>query len=102
MFKKGELNEEEFLLLIKELNLICDFSVIDLESKKLIKEDWYSETYPLVRLTRMYPFIDENIQRIPVKQRIKFLKNFLNEAVEVENYEEAARLRDIINSENLY
>jgi UvrB/uvrC motif len=101
MFKKGELNEEEFLLLIKELNLTCDFSVIDLESKKLIKEDWYSETNPFVRLTRMYPFIDENIQKIPVKQRIKFLKNLLNEAVEVENYEEAARLRDIINSENL-
>jgi protein-arginine kinase activator protein McsA len=92
-----ELTQEQFKSIVKMFNLKATYSWMIHEDKVWIVENWQSESYPLVRMTKTFPFDEEKIAIIPDKKRKKLLNKMLQEAVEIENYEFAAKLRDIIN-----
>lgn len=85
------------MYIVKEFNLSCDYDTTEINDKRLIVEIWSSKSNPFIRLTRMYEFSLENIKDIELSQKKKLLNKMLSDAVEVENYEFAAELRDVIN-----
>lgn len=93
----GELSKEDFLYIVKEFNLSCDYSVSRVDDKNVIVEMWSSKRNPFIRLTRMYDFSLDNIKDIEPEKKKELLSNMLQDAVDVEDYEFAAKLRDIIN-----
>lgn len=93
----AELSKEDFLYIVKEFNLSCEYDITELNDKKLIVEIWSSKSNPFIKLTKMYEFSLQNIKDIEKSEKKKLLNKMLSNAVEVENYEFAATLRDIIN-----
>ena len=85
------------MYIVKEFYLSCDYDTTEINDKRLIVEIWSSKSNPFIRLTRMYEFSLENIKDIELSQKKKLLNKMLSDAVEVENYEFAAELRDVIN-----
>lgn len=92
-----ELTQEEFSNLVKLFNLTSTYSWISHNDIVLIVETWQSESNPFIKMTKTFEFNEEKLSSIPEKKRSKLLKKMLKEAVEVENYEFAAKLRDLIN-----
>lgn len=94
--QKGELTQDDFISIVNQFGLICKYNFTEIDDKKMIIEEWVSKFNPHIKLNRIYPFIKENYEIIPLKERKKLLKVILNNAVEIENYEEAAKIRDIL------
>jgi excinuclease UvrABC helicase subunit UvrB len=92
---KTNLTEEDFLYMVREYNLSCKYSHKIIKNENMVVEEWSSKYNPLIKLSRFYPF-ENNLERVPKDERINLLQKMLNESVEVENYEDAAKFRDMI------
>jgi protein-arginine kinase activator protein McsA len=92
-----ELTQEQFKTIVKMFDLRATYSWMMHEDKVWIVENWQSETYPFLKMTKTFPFDESKLDTIPDKIRKKILNKMLQEAVEIENYEFAAKLRDIIS-----
>lgn len=91
------MTNEEFTTLVKMFNLKSTYSWTADKDKIWIIETWKSDANPFLRMTKTFEFNEEKISTIPDKKRQKLLKRMMEEAVEVENYEFAAKLRDMVN-----
>ncbi len=94
---KGELSQEDFFFIVEQFKMSCKYTYEVMEDKKFIVEVWTAKQNSFIQLTRMYEFTPENIEVIESSERKKLLNEMLNDAVDIEDYEEAALLRDMIN-----
>ncbi len=92
-----EMTNDEFTTLVKMFNLKSTYTWTSNEDKIWIIETWQSEANPFIRMTKTFEFDEEKLSLIPEKKRMKLLKKMMQEAVDVENYEFAAKLRDMVN-----
>lgn len=94
-FKK--ISFDQFDEFINRLELKPEYSVFENEKGELIiNEEWTTSKNKSIRVTRLYKFDVNILDSIDKKNEI------LNKALEIyvsnENYEQAAIIRDIINS----
>lgn len=81
--------------LIYEHNMKQHINFIDFYEGKLIEEIWTSEN-ELIRVKRYYPFTYDNINMLPTNTRTNIYNTLLDQALEREDYELAAEIRDSI------
>jgi len=81
--------------MIKEHNMSQEINFIESFEGKLIEEIWTSENN-MVRIKRYYPLTYDNINTLPTYTRQYVYDKMLDEALEKENYELAAEIRDSI------
>lgn len=93
-----EIKQEEFNTLIKMFGLKSSYKWISHGEKTFIIECWHSDINPFLIITKTFEFDEDKLSSIPDKKRKDLLEKMLNEAVEIENYEFAAKLRDILVS----
>lgn len=94
MAKEFSINDLKSL--VELLHLKPSYSYLRKKGKDLIVETWQAEDNPFWKITRVLEFTKENLEGLDTTERTKFLKSMLNDAVEKENYEQAAQLRDLI------
>lgn len=91
-----EFSLDDLKSLVEILHLKPSYSHLLKHGKNLIVETWQAEDNPFWKITRVLDFNKENLESLEPKERTKFLKSMLNDAVEKEDYEQAAQLRDLI------
>ena len=91
-----EFKLDEMMPIIEMFNLKPYYSTLQKEEKSYIVETWKSKSNPYLILNRVFEFNQKNIETIEPKKRKSLLGEMLNKSVEIENYEEAAKLRDMI------
>lgn len=91
-----EMTNDEFTTLVKMFNLKSTYTWTSSKDKIWIIETWQSEANPFIRMIKTFEFDEEKLAFIPEKKRMKLLEKMMQEAVDVENYEFAAKLRDVI------
>ena len=91
-----EFNLNDLKDLVGMLNLKPSYSLLVKNGKSLIVETWQAEDNPFWKITKIIEFNRENLESLEPKERTKFLNLILEEAVEKEEYEKAAELRDLI------
>lgn len=91
-----EFNLNDLNALIEMLHLKPSYSLLDRDGKKVILETWQAKDNPFWKITRLIEFSKENLESLQPKARNKFLKSLLDEAVQKEEYEQAAELRDLM------
>lgn len=91
-----EFNLNDLKSLIDMLDLKPSYSLLVKNGKSLIVETWQAKDNPFWKITKIIEFNRENLESLDPKERTKFLKSSLEEAVEKEEYEKAAELRDLI------
>ena len=89
--------QEEFEGLIKAFDMKCKYFIREINGKNMIVESWNSEINPFFSLNRIYDTSSDNLSKIEPKRRKKLLQKILIKEVEVENYEQAVILRDMIS-----
>lgn len=89
---------KELKELIDENKMTQEIKFIESYEGKIIEEIWTSENQ-LIKVKRYYPFTYDNINMLPNETRKHIYDQLLDKALEKENYEEAAQIRDgiIIN-----
>ena len=92
----SSLNKHDFDDLIKTFNMNCEYNIREIGGENMIVETWYSKSNPFLVLNRIYDIDNDNLSKIEPKQRIELLSTILEKEVEIENYEQAAKIRDII------
>lgn len=88
--------QEDFEEIVKTFNMKCKYVVREVKGKNMIIESWSSEMNPFVSLNRFFDISSDNLSKIEPKKRKKLLQQILDKEVEVENYEQAAIVRDLI------
>lgn len=91
-----EFTLQEFKSLIELYKLKSSYTTLQKDGKNLIVEIWKSKTNPFIVLSRTFELNEKNLDTIEPKKRKKLLQKLLEDAVQIENYEEAAQLRDMI------
>jgi excinuclease UvrABC helicase subunit UvrB len=91
-----EFNLEDFQNMISLFNMKVSHKLVHADGNKFILETWISDINPYLRLTRLIEFNKDNLNNLEPENRKKLLKQMLDDAVEEENYEEAAQIRDMI------
>lgn len=88
--------QEDFEEIVKTFNMKCKYVVREMKGRNMIIESWSSEMNPLVSLNRIFDINTDNLSKIEPNKRKKLLQQILEKEVEVENYEQAAVVRDLI------
>lgn len=88
--------EEDFEEIVKAFDMKCKYVIREIKSKNVIIESWSSEMNPFVSLNRIFDINTDNLSKIEPKKRKKLLQQILEKEIEVENYEQAAVVRDLI------
>lgn len=91
-----EFSLKDLKSLVELLHLKPSYSPLFKHGKNLIVETWQAEDNPFWKITRVLEFTKENLESLEPNERTKFLKSMLDDAVEKEDYEQAAQLRDLI------
>lgn len=90
------ISSDEFNSLVEMFGMKPSYTMFEQDDKKYVLESWRSKSNPFIILNTAFEFNEENLGKIESKSRSRFLRQLLDEAVERENYEEAAQLRDMI------
>jgi hypothetical protein len=94
---ESEEGKAMFDKLIEEHGLTKESKIVKMKGKDFVHETWTNED-KTVKATRLYELNEDTSSKILSKEeQIEMYQSKLDQAVEVENYEEAAELRDIIN-----
>jgi hypothetical protein len=91
-----QISIDDFKALVDLYSMRPSYSLLVHEGKKYVVESWKSKSNPFIVLNSTFEFNEDNISKIDGKKRGKFLKSLLEEAVEKEEYEDAAKLRDMM------
>lgn len=92
----SEEGKKMFSDLVKQHNLTKESSIIDVNGEEFVQEIWTNEE-GTVNVKRVYKLNDNTTSTmLSTEEKIELYKTKLNEAVEIEDYEEAAKLRDEI------
>ena len=89
---------EEFEKIVKSFQMTCSWSATTVDGKNLIQENWISKVFPIFALSRIFDIDSPLVQKMPQVEKLKVFNLILEKEVDVENYEKAAVLRDLINS----
>ncbi|NCZ70737.1 MAG: hypothetical protein EBY80_11330 [Actinobacteria bacterium] len=89
---------EEFEKIVKSFQMTCSWSATTVDGKNLIQENWISKVFPIFALSRIFDIDSPLVEKMPQGEKIKIFNLILEKEVDVENYEKAAVLRDLINS----
>lgn len=89
---------EQFNDVVSSMGMVCRYDIKDINGQRFVFETWEASKKSAVRINRIYPFTEENINDIETTERKKLLTKLLQESVMEEKYEDAAKLRDMINS----
>jgi hypothetical protein len=95
--KEFGMNQEDFNDLVKVFDMKCKYFIREINGKNVIVETWFSYINPFVTLNRIFDINSDNLLKIDPKKRKKLLQKILEKEVEVENYEQAAIVRDLIS-----
>lgn len=87
--------QEELNKLIKEHSMTQKIKFIETYEGRVIEEIWTSED-KMMRLKRYYPFTYDNINTLPTETRKYIYDKILDKALDKEDYELAAEIRDSI------
>lgn len=88
--------QEDFEDLVKAFDMKCKYVIREISGKNVIVESWSSDVNPFVSLNRIFDINSDNLSKIDPKKRRKLLQKILEKEVELENYEQAAIVRDLI------
>lgn len=88
--------QEDFDDIVKAFDMKCKYVVREIKGKNMIVESWSSKINPFISLNRVFDIESDNLSNISSKKRKKLLQQILEKEVEVENYEQAATVRDLI------
>jgi hypothetical protein len=88
---------DDFKAIVDLYKMKPTYTLHSQEGRKYVIESWKSKSNPFIVLTSAFEFKAENLSKIDHIVRDKFLKGLLADAVEKEEYEEAAKLRDMIS-----
>lgn len=91
-----EFSKEDFDAVVKLFNMKPSYQTLDRFGKLYILETWQTGSHALMKMVRMLEFNKQNLALIEPKKRKALLNQMLNDAVECEDYEQAASLRDLI------
>lgn len=92
----NQISMEDFKALVDRYKMRPTYSLHVDKGKKYVVESWKSKSNPFIILNSAFEFTPENLSRMDAGKRAKFLKSLLDTAVEREEYEEAAQLRDMM------
>ena len=94
----GENSHDYFDSIIKKFGLTASYNVYQNENDEVIvDEQWISPNTNTVKANRIFKFDPYFLDLINEKDRIEVMEKALDLYVSVENYEEAAVVRDILN-----
>jgi hypothetical protein len=97
--EEKELTTKSFQDLVKLYNMDYKLLIQNMSNKFMIVEKWYSDINPFIKLSRMYEFNEWNLLCLDdTSKRDKLLDTFLQNCLQVEDYETAAIIRDTKNS----
>jgi hypothetical protein len=91
-----QISVDDFKALVDLYKMKPSYSLHVQDGKKYVVESWKSKSNPFIVLNSAFEFNEENISKMEEPKRKKFLNSLLAEAVEKEEYEEAAKLRDMM------
>jgi hypothetical protein len=94
--KTSIVSQDDFDQMVKSFNMTCKWTISGNESGEFVLETWFNKEFPLFAITRIFDIDNELFDSIPKEERLKLLQSLLEKHVEVENYEKAAELRDMI------
>lgn len=94
--KTPVVSQNDFERMVKSFNMNCKWTISENKDKYFILETWVNKDFPLFAITRFFDIDNELFDSIPKEERLKLLQSLLEKHVEVENYEKAAQLRDMI------
>ena len=92
----NQINKEQFKDLVKAFKMEPTYKLHVDDGKKWVLESWSSKSNPNIQLNSAFEFTVENIRNMRPGARAGFMDGLMRDAIEVEDYEWAAQLRDII------
>jgi hypothetical protein len=88
--------QEDFEDIVKAFDMKCKYLVREISGQNVIVETWSSDQNPFISLNKIFDINSDNLSKIDPKKRKKLLQKILDKEIEVENYEQAAVVRDLI------